>query len=210
MEKHIYFVRHGETVGNVEKVYHSKDAELTETGQAQAAAVAERVAHLCIEALVSSDFLRAKNTAAIIGEKIGLSPTEQSLFGEWIEPKHLLGKPYTHPEAVEMRTAVFGSEDPHYRHRDEETFAEMKVRATQCFAFLEQHPASRICVITHLGFLRVLVGFVLLGEENYDKRAYNAMFHRLTASNTGITYVQYDEEKQRWRLVTWNDQSHLG
>lgn len=210
MEKHIYFVRHGETMGNVEKVYHGKDAELTETGRAQATAVAERVRHLGVEALVSSDFLRAKDTATIIGEKIVLSPTEQPLFGEWIEPKHLLGKPFTHPEAVEMREAVFGSDDPHYRHRDEETFAEMKARAAQCFTFLEQHPASRLCVITHLGFLRVLAGFVLLGEENYDKRTYNAMFPRFTTSNTGITYVQYEEEKRRWKLITWNDQSHLG
>lgn len=210
MDKHVFFVRHGESVANVEKVYIGKEAQLTENGRAQAAAVAERVERLGVEALVSSDFPRAKDTAAIIGEKIGLPPDEQPMFAEWVEPGNLFGKPYAHPDADAMRTAVFGSDDPHFQHEDEETFAQMKERAAQCYAFLEQHPASRICVVTHLGFLRVLVGRVLLGEEVYDKRIYNAMFRRLVASNTGITYVHYEEEKKRWRLVTWNDQSHLG
>lgn len=210
MEKHVYFVRHGETVSNVEKVYRGKDVPLTEAGRAQASAVADRVVKLNVNALVSSDFLRAKDTAAIIGEKVGLSAIEQSIFGEWLEPDHLIGKSYTHPDAVEMRKATLESNDPHFRLRGEESFAEMKTRAGQCFAFLEQYPAERFCVIAHLAFSRVLAGYVLLGEERYDKAAYNSMFRHLTATNTGITHFKFDIEKKRWQLVTWNDQSHFG
>lgn len=209
MEKHIYFVRHGESEGNVSRTYLGKETQLTETGRAQAATVAERIVKLNIEALITSDFLRAKDTAAAIGAKIGIIPEEKVIFGELLEPEHLLGKSYDHPDAQVMREAIHGSDDPEFRHSTEENFAELKTRAIQCYEFLEQHPATRICVIAHLAFLRVLVGVALLGTS-FGKVQYTSMFLHLEGNNTGITYVRFDDEKKRWKLVTWNDLSHLG
>ena len=171
--------------------------------------VAERVAKLGIEALITSDFIRAKDTAAIIGEKAGVTPEEQPIFGEWLEPEHLLGKSYDHPDARVMREALYGSDDPEFRHSTEESFAEMKERAAQCYEFLERHPAEHLCVIAHLGFLRVLVGVALLGAA-FGKAQYSQMFRHLEGANTGITYMRFDDEKKRWKLVTWNDISHFG
>jgi broad specificity phosphatase PhoE len=209
MEKHIYFVRHGESEGNVTRIYRGKETPLTDIGRAQAMVVAERVATLDIDVLISSDFLRAKDTAAIIGERLGVSPEEQPLFGEWLEPEHLLGKTYDHPDAQAMREALHGSDDPEFRHSTEENFAEMKARAVTCFKFLEQHPASRICVVSHLGFLRVLAGVALL-DASFGKAQYSSLFRHLEGGNTGITYVRFDDENERWKLVTWNDISHFG
>jgi len=209
MEKHIYFVRHGESEGNVSRTYRGKDTPLTETGRVQAGIVAERVAKLGIEALVTSDFIRAKDTAAIIGKKASVTPEEQPMFGEWLEPEHLLGKSYDHPDAKAMREAIHESDDPEFRHSNEESFAEMKERATRCYAFLKQHPAERICVIAHLGFLRVLVGVALL-DTSFGKVQYSQLFRHLEGTNTGVTYVRFDDERNRWKLITWNDQSHLG
>ncbi len=209
MEKHIYFVRHGESEANASRTYRGKDTPLTEAGRAQAAIVAERVAKLGIEALVTSDFIRAKDTAAIIGEKAGVTPEEHPIFGEWIEPEHLLGKSYDHPDAKAIREAIHESDDPEFRHSTEESFAEMKRRAVQCYAFLEQHSAKHICVIAHLGFLRVLIGVALL-DVSFGKAQYSQMFRHLEGANTGVTYVRFDDEKKRWKLVTWNDLSHLG
>ncbi len=209
MEKHIYFVRHGQTDSNVDRTYRGRDAQLTDTGREQAVAVAERVAKLNVEALITSDFIRAKDTATIISEKIGVTPEEHSIFGEWIEPEHLLGKSFDDPDAKAVREAIHGSDDPEFRHSTEENFAEMKARAIECYEFLKQHPASRICVISHLGFLRVLAGVALL-DASFGKAQYSSLFRHLEGGNTGITYVRFDDEKKRWRLVTWNDQSHLG
>lgn len=209
MEKHIYFVRHGQSEANVSRTYQGKETPLTEAGRAQAATVAERVARLGVEAVITSDFVRARDTAAIISEKAGVTPEEQPVFGEWLEPEHLFGKSYDHPDAHLMREAVYGSDDPEFRHSTEESFAEMKARALRCYEILEQHPAERICVIAHLGFLRVLVGVALLGPS-FGKTQYSQMFRHLEGNNTGITYVRFDDEKQRWKLVTWNDISHFG
>lgn len=209
MEKHVYFVRHGQAESNVARIYGGKDAMLTDEGRSQAALVAERVSRLNVEALISSDYPRAKDTAAIIHTTIGISPEEQSMFGEWIAPDHLDGKAFDHPDAQAFRDAIYGSDDPEFRHSTEENFAEMKARAHACYEFLEQHPASRLCVVTHLGFLRVLAGVVML-DDSFGKAQYSSLFQHLEGSNTGITYVRYDDEKKRWKLVTWNDISHFG
>lgn len=209
MEKHVYFVRHGESESNVDRTYRGKDVELTEAGRAQTAVVAERVFKLGVEAIISSDFIRAKDTATLIGERLGITPEEHPIFGEWLEPAHLIGKSYDHPDAKAMREAIHGSDDPEYRHSTEENFTEIKDRAIQCLSFLEWHPASRICVISHLSFSRVLIGVALLGDA-YGKAQYTAMFRHLEGNNTGVTHVRFDDEKKRWKLVTWNDISHFG
>lgn len=209
MEKHVFFVRHGETDSNADRIYRGRNAQLTDVGREQVAIVADRVGKLGVEALITSDFIRAKDTAAIISEKIGITPEEQAIFGEWVEPEHLLGKSFDHPDAKALREAIHGSDDPGYRHGTEENFAEMKERATKCYAFLEQHPASRICVISHLGFLRVLAGVALL-DTSFGKAQYSSLFRHLEGNNTGVTYVRFDDEKKRWKLVTWNDISHFG
>lgn len=209
MEKQVYFVRHGESESNVDRVFRGKEAVLTESGRAQAAAVAERVLRLNVDALICSTFTRARETAAIIGEKIGLAPEEHETFGEWLESEHLIGKSYEHPDSVAAVEAIYGSDNPHYRHGSEETFAELKARGEACFALLEQHPAEKICVIGHMALLRIFLG-ILLFEEAYDKSHFLALFKHVNGSNTGITYARYDTDKKRWKLITWNDQSHLG
>jgi broad specificity phosphatase PhoE len=85
----------------------------------------------------------------------------------------------------------------------------MKKRAIECYAYLQQHPASRLCVVTHLGFLRVLAGVAIL-DGSFGKAQHLSLLQHLEGSNTGITHVRFEEEKQRWKLVTWNDISHIG
>src|ERR1700759_35602 len=72
----IILVRHGETEANRRRCFAlSDDIPLTDTGRRQARELALRLArefrpHL----LVSSSFLRARETSAIVGEVLQLSP----------------------------------------------------------------------------------------------------------------------------------------
>src|SRR5204863_3460609 len=52
----------------------SLDPPLNETGRAQARELAEQVAGEGLAALYTSDMLRARETAAIVGERVGLEP----------------------------------------------------------------------------------------------------------------------------------------
>lgn len=69
----LYAARHGETQWNLEdKVCGRTDLPLTERGQQQALALAEKVGNLDIDLIIASPMLRARQTAAASAEKWGI------------------------------------------------------------------------------------------------------------------------------------------
>ncbi len=80
--KKIYFVRHGETDLNKESGEHSSDqpvrgwsnVPLNQQGIKEAQKAADSVKDLPIEHIVASDLPRAKQTANIIGNRLGITP----------------------------------------------------------------------------------------------------------------------------------------
>lgn len=209
MAKHIYFVRHGESESNVDGIYRGRDARLTEMGRAQARAIAERIARIGVDAIVSSPFPRAHDTATAIGDRANLPVEAEELFSEWIEPSSLHGWHRDHPSVREIFEAIWSAVDPDYRHGDEESFSEIVARAARAIAFIEKHPAERLCVVTHGGFLRFMAGRMLFGES-FTRAQFMGMFRRLQVGNTGVTYIKYNASGRGWEIVTWNDQNHFG
>ncbi len=210
MEKHIYFVRHGESEENRDRLYIGPNAELTDVGREQAHMLAERIHRIGVEALISSPFLRARDTAVSITERTGIVLELNEFLGEWLEPSHVIGLHVDDPERKSTLEAMRGVTDNHdYRHSDEETFSELVARAKAAICTLKEHSAERICVVTHGGFLRVIIGVMIFGSE-FTKKDFVRLLHHFLTTNTGITYVKFEDETLGWRLVTWNDQSHLG
>jgi broad specificity phosphatase PhoE len=72
----IVLARHGETDDNREpvRVQGFTDTPLNDTGRGQAAELADRVADRGFGSLWSSDLIRARETATIVGARIGLEP----------------------------------------------------------------------------------------------------------------------------------------
>jgi broad specificity phosphatase PhoE len=72
----VVLARHGETDDNRPpiRVQGFRDTPLNDTGREQARELAERVARDGFRSLWSSDLSRARETAAIVGERIGLEP----------------------------------------------------------------------------------------------------------------------------------------
>ncbi len=67
-----YFVRHGESEGNAARVFTGQtDSPLTERGRQQAAAVAEELAQVKFDRIVSSDLSRTRDTAEVIAKRQG-------------------------------------------------------------------------------------------------------------------------------------------
>jgi broad specificity phosphatase PhoE len=72
----LWFVRHGESVWNAEGRWQGQaDPPLTERGRHQAQRAAERLARLGIACIVASDLGRARETAQILGARLGLAPS---------------------------------------------------------------------------------------------------------------------------------------
>jgi len=67
----VYFIRHGESESNA-GLSNEPDCSLSPHGRAQAARVAERLARLPVEAIYSSPFRRAIETALSLAERLDL------------------------------------------------------------------------------------------------------------------------------------------
>lgn len=70
----LLLARHGQTDDNLEplRAQGFRDTPLNETGRRQALELAARVASLGVASLWCSDLRRARQTAAVVGERIGL------------------------------------------------------------------------------------------------------------------------------------------
>jgi broad specificity phosphatase PhoE len=86
----IWLARHGATDDNLEpvRVQGHRDIGLNQLGREQAARLADRLAGLELGSLYTSPLLRARQTADIVGERIGLEPVEdprlmESNRGDW-------------------------------------------------------------------------------------------------------------------------------
>lgn len=89
----LYIVRHGETALNAARVLQPADTPLSPRGLAQAQAVAQRLAHAGLAAVVSSDQPRALQTAEAVARACGRAVQVSPLLQE----RHfgtLRGRPY--------------------------------------------------------------------------------------------------------------------
>lgn len=170
----ILLLRHGETALNAARIMQPADTPLSARGQAQARAVAQRLARRGgIAGIVSSDLPRAWLTAQAVAEALGLpvQPTallQERNFGE------LRGRPYDELgfDPLLMQEAPAGGESaPAFMRRVERAFAEL----------LQRHAALQgdLLAVTH----GLLIRRMLAGPLRHDA-ASTAALH---LGNTSLT-----------------------
>src|SRR4030088_1665762 len=136
----LLLVRHGETDWNAEgKLQGHTDRPLNDYGRRQAQALAERRAGDSIDAVYASDLSRARETAEILGEKLGLPvlvdpDLREKNWGNW--------EGLTSDERLHIEFEGETSE----AHRDRTLNAVQRI--------VERHPDGRVVVVTHGGSLR--------------------------------------------------------
>jgi len=208
--KNIYFVRHGESEGNKERVYQSAQTLLSENGLQQAELIADRFNNIEVDTIISSNYIRAKQTAKYISEVTGKDIIESQLFRERKRPSIQENQSKAIPELMAIDKEIENNwEVLDYRHSDEENFTDLRQRAKECFEFLENMTEDNIVVVTHKNFLHCLLWYCLFGFEVTPREAI-IVENNFILSNTGIVWMEYDEINNFWKIVTWNDHSHLG
>lgn len=208
--KKIYFIRHGESEGNVGPIRQAEDSSLTDRGRKQAEYVAERVSGLPIDIIISSTFRRAQETAEVISKKISVKVEYSSFFVERRRPSEQLNKPKDDPVALESERLIKESFlIKNYRYSDEENFDDLKERAHKALDFLTQMPEENILVTTHGFFMRIIMAYVVFGS-NLTARDCEQFIRTFHMENTGVTVLGYSEkQKNPWWVWTWNDHAHL-
>jgi broad specificity phosphatase PhoE len=89
-ERHLFLVRHGETDWNAAGRWQGQtDVPLNANGRAQALAVSARLRAEGVRAIATSDLCRARATAEIVGEALGLevavvdAALRERAYGSW-------------------------------------------------------------------------------------------------------------------------------
>lgn len=217
--KKIYFVRHGEGEHNLNKLYSTPHFNLTEKGKKQAAVLAERLTHLPIDLIVCSSFKRTKQTAEIINKKVNAKIIYTDLAIEIKRPKEITGKSWEDPEVIKIRRMLdenFTNSDWHFS--DEENFFDLKSRVEEFLRYLQNFKEVHILVVSHVNFIRMTF-LVMLLEEALTPQIYLKAYDFLHLATSGLTLFQRNDSKNHtefgtekhtdWKLITWNDQSHL-
>jgi broad specificity phosphatase PhoE len=152
----ILLARHGETDWNaVGRWQGHTDRPLTEQGRRQAAALADRLAKVDIDAVYSSDLLRAVETAEPVAKRLGLPlqtlPELREVdVGTWAG--------LTRDEVAERFPDGFRRwSEWQTGWEDGETYDEMGERVVGAILRLAgEHPGERILVVSHGGAIRAL------------------------------------------------------
>jgi len=136
----LLLVRHGETDWNADgRLQGHTDRPLSEFGRRQACRLAEELGDEELEAIYASDLSRARETAEIVGERLGLAvildpDLREKDWGTW-----------EGLTAVERDQVEFMGESTQ-AHRDRILGALRRIA--------ERHPGGRVLVVTHGGSMR--------------------------------------------------------
>ncbi|MFW5747064.1 MAG: histidine phosphatase family protein [Nanoarchaeota archaeon] len=163
----IYLIRHGQSTSDIENRYGgSYDDDLTDVGRQQAAACANELSQCGIEKLYSSPFKRARQTAEIIGEKLGQDIINVPDMRERDNYGVLTGM--RKDEARERYAAQvenLESRSPNHSVQGSEDYKSFVKRITDVFMALLRTPDQTIAVVTHGGPIEAIAREILkIGE----------------------------------------------
>jgi len=200
----IYFVGHGSTDAFERLETQRSDEPLNVKGRKQAKQLANRFSNTNLDAIISSSYTRAVETASFIGKDFIISP----LFVETKKPSEIVGLPYDHPKAKPVLKEIkekFNT-DSSWHYSDEENYDDLVKRGKEAIELLKSQNKENVLVVSHGNFICFLVTQILLGDEMTPQLILKTRnFMRL--GNTGVSILTYEDDK--WHLETWNGTSHF-
>ena len=190
--RRILLIRHGETAGNAARIVQKPGIPLSPRGEAQADALARRLAHDGIAQIFSSDLERAVATAtrlrATTGAPIAFDPLLQERnFGD------VRGTPY-----AELGFDLF---EPGYAPPNGETWEMFHARVDEAWERIRAMAAGTagaLAVVTH--------GLVCRSIAARHVALANGMLVPEKWENTSVTIV---DGQAPWRVSLLNDIAHL-
>ena len=197
----LLLVRHGETEWNVARRFQGQtDSPLTERGRWQAQRLAERLRHVPISAVYSSDLERTLATARVVAAPHGLPIVTAPAFREghfgayegwtFAELVERYGEAVTRWAADPLDLAPPGGE----------TLRQLQARVAGFIrTTVERHAGETVLLVGHGGSVRAAV----IEALGLDLRR----FRSLRMDNTSLSIVESDNQFDV--LLLFNDTAHL-
>ena len=203
MVTRVFLVRHAEAEGNAQEFFQGGiDTQLTEKGTRQLDCLAERFRPEHLDAVYTSPFARAKQTAEAVNRFHGLPLTEDIRLreinaGDW-EHQKWADLPALFPAEYALWTQRMHEFCAPHGDRMTDVYARMRDTVTE---IAQANPGRTIAVCSHGCSLRNFLCYV--------------EFHDITrlkdvgwADNTAVSLAEYSPETG-WRLIYKNSADHL-
>lgn len=192
----LYLVRHGETDWNRQRrIQGHSDIPLNEQGILQARRLAERFRKHPADIIFSSDLLRARQTAEIIGEALDLPVhtcprLRERSFGQ------LEGMTV---EEIKQRYSVYPIGTPLEEKYGIESLERMQERiVARLEEIMAQYGGKQVLVVSHGAAINAFIHYATKGEMGTGKTSLD---------NTAISRFLYSG--RTWSVEAVNDTRHL-
>jgi broad specificity phosphatase PhoE len=154
----VYLVRHGDVVdSHTRRFIGHLDVPLSAEGEQQIRALAQRLSHVTIEALYSSDLARTRRSAEILGEPHGLVPIADPALREFA-----MGG-WEGLTAEQIRALDGAAFDRWMTHVGEfqfpggENLGQVAARVWPAFESIAQSHAGPVAIVAHGGTNRAIL-----------------------------------------------------
>lgn len=200
----LLLVRHGQSEANLAQVFAGHfNAPLTERGHEQARLTADYLtAHYRIDAVHSSDLLRAYHTGKPTADALGLPVVKEEGMREIFEGEWS-GRLFSDLRVeFEEDYGTWLRDIGHARCTGGESTEELLTRVKATLTRIaEAHDGETVLVTTHATPIRVMQTYVTTGSLD-------AMKDIPWVANASVTELFYDAGE--WRFGKISDDSHLG
>jgi 2,3-bisphosphoglycerate-dependent phosphoglycerate mutase len=198
----VTFLRHGESVGNLENRFQGHaDYPLTDKGRLQARVLAQewKAEGITFNRACSSPLLRARETAEIICNTLG---TPLEFDPDWMEINNGVLSGLTPEESIETGPMPdFFTPYSRWGISGESRW-EVYLRSGRNIQKLMDHPAERLLIIAHGGILNMALYAILGIPPQASSTGPRFMFH-----NTTFATFSYDPAGHNWSLLCFDNHS---
>ncbi len=192
----IYFVRHGETDGNVARRNQLDNTRLSLRGREQARSVGTTVALLRPTHLVTSTQVRAVETTRLIEETVTLIPETNALFQELIRPDAINGHYHRSFKTIGYLIRwYFGRAGGTGEHGEGESYQALRRRLKEARQYLATFPSgSRVVIVSHSVFITLFIAHMCHEEKLPLFKAAKNLIKIFLLQNTGLVHVRFAPE----------------
>jgi 2,3-bisphosphoglycerate-dependent phosphoglycerate mutase len=200
----ITFLRHGESVGNLENRFQGQaEFPLTDAGRDQASSLAKywKAEGTTFDKAITSTSMRARETAEIICTVLGI-PIE--FDQDWREINNGLLAGLTPEESLEIGPLPdFFTPFTRWGVNGESRW-EVYLRAGRNLQKLMDHPTERTLIVAHGGILNMTLYAILGIPPQAASTGPRFLFH-----NTTYATFTYEPAQHNWHMLHFDDRLHL-
>lgn len=209
----LFLIRHGKTDAFESNIKQSPTTSLGIEGIKQASAVAKRLSKEKINMILSSKWDRAYQTADLISKKLkinlkvvdGIHEKEHNATIYGIDKNNNIFKKF------EEETEKYESNLDWKFEGKGESIRDLINRVVKFKKYLIDNNSDKnnnVLVVSHGQFIRAFIINILLGT-NYSDDLFYRIYTSISTSNTGITHFEYNESRDHWELIYFNDHLHI-